>query len=116
MLGKRLSAENAKKGQKALARRTRRTRRKPIERRREFPICYIAIVFPPCPSCPPGKALISGFGGVTCARACDLAEHRARHETGAAGVVEVKKSADHLACAVEAGDRGEVDVQYLSRF
>src|SRR3990170_2883529 len=46
----------------------------------------------------------------------DAAEHRARHQSGAARVVEIEQPAHHLARAVEAGDLVEVHVEHLAGF
>src|SRR5205807_625037 len=45
----------------------------------------------------------------------DSPEHRPRHESGAAGIIEVEKPADQFAGCVEAGDWCVLDVEDMRR-
>src|SRR5216684_4103573 len=44
----------------------------------------------------------------------DLAEHRARGEAGAAGIIEIEQAADQLARRIEPADRLVVGVEHLA--
>src|SRR5262245_65516082 len=45
--------------------------------------------------------------------ACDAAEHRARGQAGAAGIVEIEQSSDQFAGGIEAADRLVVGIEHF---
>src|SRR5215468_2072694 len=57
-------------------------------------------------------ALGADGGGLPGRGTGDLAEDRARHEPGAAGVIEIEQAADQLARGVEAADRLALGVDH----